>query len=185
MVHWYSEWFPYISTTPDGLMHLQRPVHLWSTEDHLSRPVTYPLTPFNLWISLNTFKTVTWCIKSNKDQKLTQKYTNGNLSLTSLERLITSLMLLSMMSSTCTSHFSTAPRASDVEISWMSSTRSPSLLYMAWMSKLGRKSSLAMPSKHFFKWGCTRIGSLVSERISSISSFDRKKNLQSVKRKYW
>lgn len=162
-------------------MHLQCPVHLWSTEDHLSRPLTYPLTPFSLWISLNTFKYK----KFNKDLNLTKKSANGNLRLTSLERLITSLTLLSMMSSTCTSHFSTAPRASDVEIHSMSSTRSPSLLNMAWMSRLGRKSSLAMPSKHFFKWGCTRMGSLVSERISSISSFDRKKNLQRVKRKYW
>ena len=36
-------------------------------------------------------------------------------------------------------------------------------------------SSVEMPSKHFFRWGCTRLGSLVSERISSISSLDRKK----------
>lgn len=160
-------------------MYLQCPVHLRSTEDHLSRPITYPLTPFSLWISLKTLITVTRCIKWNKDLNLKQKV---QMSFTSLERLITSLMLLSMMSSTCTSHFSTAPRASEVEIFSMSSTRSPSLLYMAWMSRLGRKSSLAMPSKHFFKWGCTRMGSLVSERISSISSLDRKKNLQSVKR---
>lgn len=29
---------------------------------------------------------------------------------------------------------------------------------------------LAMPSKHFLRCGCTRVGSLVSDRISSISS---------------
>ena len=39
------------------------------------------------------------------------------------------------------------------------------------------KVSWEMPSKHFFKWGCTRNGSLVSERISNNSSLDRKKNL--------
>ncbi|CAB1336130.1 unnamed protein product [Coregonus sp. 'balchen'] len=99
-------------------------------------------------------------------------------NLTTLERATTSLTERSMMSSTCTSHFSTAPRASEVEISWMSCTRSASLLYMAWRDGLGRKSSLAMPSKHFFRWGCTRNGSLVSDRISSISSLDRKKKLE-------
>lgn len=39
------------------------------------------------------------------------------------------------------------------------------------------KSSLAMPSKHFLRWGCTHSGSLVCDRISSSSSLDRKKNL--------
>jgi hypothetical protein len=34
-----------------------------------------------------------------------------------------------------------------------------------------------MPSKHFFKYGCTHKGSFVSDRISSSSLFDRKKNL--------
>ena len=38
-----------------------------------------------------------------------------------------------------------------------------------------------VPSKHFLKCGCTRCGSLVSARISSISSFDRKKNLPAHK----
>ena len=33
------------------------------------------------------------------------------------------------------------------------------------------------PSKHFLRCGCTLVGSLVSLRISSISSLDRKKNL--------
>ena len=41
-------------------------------------------------------------------------------------------------------------------------------------------SSLAIPSKHFFRWGCTRSGSLVSDRISSSSSFDKKKNLKNT-----
>lgn len=35
--------------------------------------------------------------------------------------------------------------------------------------------SLSMPSKHFLRCGCTRVASLVSLRISSISSLDRKK----------
>lgn len=48
---------------------------------------------------------------------------------------------------------------------------------LAWISRLGRKSSLEIPSKHFFRWGCTSKGSLVSDSISSISSLDKKKNL--------
>ena len=31
-------------------------------------------------------------------------------------------------------------------------------------------------SKHFLRWGCTLVGSLVSDRISSSSSLERKKN---------
>ena len=45
------------------------------------------------------------------------------------------------------------------------------------ISKFSSKLRRAIPSKHFFKCGCTRFGSLVSERISNISSFDKKKNL--------
>ena len=41
-------------------------------------------------------------------------------------------------------------------------------------------SSRAIPSKHFFKCGCTRKGSLVSDRISSNSSLDKKKNLEKM-----
>lgn len=48
---------------------------------------------------------------------------------------------------------------------------------MPTISRLSVNSSLAIPSKHFFKWGCTRRGSFVSDKISSSSSFDRKKNL--------
>lgn len=36
---------------------------------------------------------------------------------------------------------------------------------------------LPIPSKHFFRWGCTRRGSLVSDKISNSSSLERKKNL--------
>ena len=35
-----------------------------------------------------------------------------------------------------------------------------------------------MPSKHFFTCGWTRIGSLVSDKISNSSSLERKKNLK-------
>ena len=35
-----------------------------------------------------------------------------------------------------------------------------------------------IPSKHFFRCGCTRSGSFVSDKISSSSSLDRKKNLE-------
>jgi hypothetical protein len=50
-------------------------------------------------------------------------------------------------------------------------------LIMPTISRLSVNSSLAIPSKHFFKCGCTRRGSFVSDNISSSSSFDRKKNL--------
>ena len=99
-----------------------------------------------------------------------------NLSHTSIDAAQTSFTDISIMSCTCSSHFSTAPRASDVEIVWLILTFSPSLLNMAWISSLLSNSSLAMPSKHFFRWGCTRSGSLVSDRISNISSLDKKKN---------
>lgn len=39
-------------------------------------------------------------------------------------------------------------------------------------------SSLAMPSKHFLRWGWTQSGSLVCDRICSSSSLDKKKNLE-------
>lgn len=55
----------------------------------------------------------------------------GNSALTTVERATSSLTLRSMISSTCSSHFSTAPLASDVEMFWINWTRSPSLLYMA------------------------------------------------------
>ena len=60
-------------------------------------------------------------------------------------------------------------------------TVSFSLLIMPTISCSSVNSSLAMPSKHFFKWGWTRNGSLVSDRISSSSSLDRKKNLEKTK----
>lgn len=49
------------------------------------------------------------------------------------------------------------------------------------ISRLSVNSSLAIPSKHFFKCGCTRSGSFVSDKISRSSSFDRKKNLAQSK----
>lgn len=100
---------------------------------------------------------------------------------TSLDAAMTSWILLSIRSSTWMSHFSTAPLAADVEMRAISSTRSPSELYMALISRLDRNSNLAMPSKHFFRCGWTLSGSLVSDKISSISSLDKKKNLE---RKY-
>ena len=52
-------------------------------------------------------------------------------------------------------HFSTCPRASAVEILRFNGTISPSELFMWVMSSSSVNSSLAIPSKHFFKWGCT------------------------------
>lgn len=59
----------------------------------------------------------------------------------------------------------------------MNGTVSFSELTMPVISRLSVNSSLAIPSKHFFKCGCTRSGSFVSDKISRSSSFDRKKNL--------
>lgn len=92
----------------------------------------------------------------------------------------------------------------------VSSTTSPSEDFMWVTTRSSVKLSLAIPSKHFLRWGCTlivqtifnwyekyicmisntllyfewthRIGSLVSERISSSSSLDKKKNLGKYKR---
>lgn len=59
----------------------------------------------------------------------------------------------------------------------MKGTTSFSELIMPMISRSSVNSSLAIPSKHFFKCGCTRSGSFVSDSISSSSSLDRKKNL--------
>ena len=60
-------------------------------------------------------------------------------------------------------------------------TCSFSLLIIPLTSWLSVKFSLAIPSKHFFKWGCTLSGSFVSDNISSNSSLDKKKNLRNYK----
>jgi len=52
---------------------------------------------------------------------------------------------------TWTSHFSTLPLASAVQIGFINFISSPSLLNMAWILRAGSKSSLAIPSKHFFR----------------------------------
>ena len=60
-----------------------------------------------------------------------------------------------MLCSSSSSHFSTWPLALDVEMVFSSSTTSPSLLDMWVMSNTSVKTTLAMPSKHFFRWGFT------------------------------
>ena len=52
---------------------------------------------------------------------------------------------------TWTSHFSTLPLASAVQIGFTNFIFSPSLLNMAWILREGSKWSLAIPSKHFFR----------------------------------
>ncbi|RNA24725.1 hypothetical protein BpHYR1_026639 [Brachionus plicatilis] len=106
----------------------------------------------------------------------------GSLAYLVLASSITSRTDSSITFWTCRSHFSTAPLASAVFIDWLNFTFSFSLLNIACMSSLESNSSLAMPSKHFFKCGCTRIGSLVSDKISNISSFDKKKKRGKYKR---
>ena len=56
----------------------------------------------------------------------------------------------------------------------LNGTFSPSSEIMAVTSRSSSNLILLMPSKIFFRKGCTRRGSLVSERISSSSSLERK-----------
>eukprot|EP00966_Prymnesium_polylepis_P285144 6586981-Prymnesium_polylepis.1 len=80
-----------------------------------------------------------------------------------------------MCSSTPPSHVSTLPRA----LRFLPSiTFSPSPEYMAKMSiEPGwlPKSSFLMLSKHLIRCGCTACGLRASAKISSSSSFERKK----------
>lgn len=69
--------------------------------------------------------------------------------------LVTLWTDFTIAASSSTSHFSTWPLAADVEIVSMSSTISPSLLFMCVISNASVNSTRAIPSKHFFKWGCT------------------------------
>lgn len=55
------------------------------------------------------------------------------------------------------SHFSTCPLALEVEMTSRSCTISPSLLFMWVISSTSVNNTLAMPSKHFFRWGCTLV----------------------------
>lgn len=80
---------------------------------------------------------------------------------------------------TCSSHRSTRPFASAGMILRGKSTFSFSADSMATMTFSKLKVSWAIPSKHFLRWGWTRRGSLVSDKISRSSSLDRKKNLES------
>ena len=79
---------------------------------------------------------------------------------------------------TWSSHLSTRPLASAGIMTREKGTFSFSADSMAWITLSALKVRHSMPSKHFFRWGCTRNGSLVSDKISSSSSLDRKKNLQ-------
>ena len=89
-----------------------------------------------------------------------------------------SFILFIIVICTSNSHFSTIPFASAGRILLEKGTVSFSELTMPIISISSVNLSLAIPSKHFFRCGCTRSGSFVSERISSSSSLDRKKNLE-------
>ena len=69
---------------------------------------------------------------------------------------------------TCRSHFSTAPLARFVFIWLVRGTLSFSTLFMLVITRSSVKVSVSIPSKHFLRCGCTRRGSFVSDRISSI-----------------
>ena len=58
---------------------------------------------------------------------------------------------VTMCVSSSRSHFSTWPRALDVEMASRSATTSPSLLFMCVTSRDSVNSSVAIPSKHFFR----------------------------------
>ena len=104
-----------------------------------------------------------------------------------------------MAASTSFIHVSTLPRREPEQGSTMAvkGTRSPSALAMPVtttssgcmrpgsvdVSRVAfTKSMDAMPSKLLFRCGCTRVGSFVSDRISSSSSLDRKKKRGKARR---
>ena len=65
-------------------------------------------------------------------------------------------------------------------------TSSFSLLTIPTTSWFSVNLSLAIPSKHFLRCGCTLSGSLVSDNISNSSSLDKKKNLETqIKRVHY
>lgn len=98
--------------------------------------------------------------------------------------LVTLWTDFSIAASSWTSHFSTWPLASDVEIVSMSSTVSPSLLLMCVISNTSVNSTLAIPSKHFFKWGCTLENKTGIKQLLTIFScqyYQRRSNLKKIK----
>lgn len=60
-----------------------------------------------------------------------------------------------MSASNSSNHISTWPLALEVAIMSLSWITSPSLLFMWVMSRVSVNSRRLMPSKHFFRWGCT------------------------------
>ena len=116
----------------DSFMHFSCPVDLTDTDHHLSRPLPHPLNTRIHSIGLHTnHKCITSC-EGDREGRL----------LTSLALAVTSLMDKIMVSCTCSNHFSTAPRAAEVEMALVKSTFSPSLLNMAIMSRFFSNSSL-------------------------------------------
>mmetsp|Transcript_6077 Transcript_6077/g.18750 ORF Transcript_6077/g.18750 Transcript_6077/m.18750 type:complete len:363 (-) Transcript_6077:1892-2980(-) len=87
---------------------------------------------------------------------------------------VTSCTASNMRSSTSSSQRSTAPLARTVLMDVLNGTTSCSTLVIA-VTTAPSKTRRLMPSKHLRRWGCTRVGSLVSANISRISSLDRKK----------
>ena len=87
---------------------------------------------------------------------------------------------LTMIPSSSSSHFSTCPRALDVETFSVSGTISPSLLFMWVMSSSSVKTRFAMPSKHFFRWGWT----LNSDRNHALT-WRGSMNILPLERKFW
>ncbi len=147
-------------------MDLGCPVDLAGTYHHLSRPLPHPLNTRLEDVCLHRHvewnedqnnlewsgdqrnlewnggqKKLEWNLEWNGDQKLEW---NGDLEQrqTSFARSMTSLTETIMTSCTCSSHFSTAPRAAAVEMDWLISTFSPSLLNMAVMSRPSVNCSL-------------------------------------------
>ena len=84
--------------------------------------------------------------------------------------------------STSRSQRSTIPLAAFGSTVVSNATRSFSTERMPVMMSSLVKSSAAIPSKHFLRWGWTRSGSFVSERIWNGSSFERKKRRANASR---
>ena len=82
-----------------------------------------------------------------------------------------------MSASSSSSHFSTWPRALAVEITSCSWTTSPSLLFICVISSRSVNSSVAIPSKHFFRCGCTLTGQHNNTHLAASSPGKLEKKL--------
>mmetsp|Transcript_16583 Transcript_16583/g.47315 ORF Transcript_16583/g.47315 Transcript_16583/m.47315 type:complete len:200 (+) Transcript_16583:440-1039(+) len=142
--------------------------------------------PFSIAASMAMTQVIWFTVKIVWPGQFRSHCLRSILKNSSVARSMDSASDFFMIVSTSTSHFSTLPPLSLGLIilwshwSYVNSNLSPfggGASNAARMFKSGSKSRCAIPSKHFFMWGWTFVGSFVSARISRSSSLDRKKNL--------